>query len=172
MKLRLNNKFTVNQSVDKVWAVMADDFVNISQWASSIAESRENHLLRNKALNNAPVAGRICTAPGYGEVFEAITHFDSEAKEFHYSANASAMPNFVTNLENKWCFVDLEDSQTEVTSAATVTMNNFPGYLAAPFMRLQMNHMIKLFADELKYYVETGQIPETKLRAIAKYKKV
>jgi len=33
-----------------------------------------------------------------------------------------------------------------------------------------MNRMSKIFADELKFYVETGQIPKTKLKAIAKQK--
>ena len=32
--------------------------------------------------------------------------------------------------------------------------------------------MPKVFAEELKYYVETGEIPETKLKAIAKSQEV
>ena len=168
MEMKLTNKFLVNQSVSRVWAVMADDFINISKWASSIAESKENDELTTVPLSNAPVAGRVCTAPGYGDVHETITYFNSDAKEFHYTASASDMPKFVTNLENRWSFKAVSEDVTEVKTHATITMKDFPGYLAAPFLKLRMNHMAKVFADELKYYVETGEIPETKLRAIAK----
>ncbi len=47
-------------------------------------------------------------------------------------------------------------------------MKAFPGVLVAPFMRLQLRGVGKLFAEELKHYAETGEIAPSKRRALAR----
>ena len=170
MQMRLESSIIVNQDIERLWKIMALEFTSISKWASAISFSIADDSI-SKTMG-APVGGRVCKAPGYGDVYEEITHFDSVKKEFSYRANSSAMPTFVTGMENNWVFHDLGENRTEVSTRAFITMNDFPGRLLAPFMRLQMSRMGKRFREELKYYAETGEVAASKKRALAKVQKV
>ena len=170
MQLVIERDIVINQSVDRLWEILATEYVNIDQWASAIAASRADASV-TRQVEAAPVGGRICTAPGYGDVKEVITSFDEENKSYSYRGSASAMPRFVTDLLNHWSLHPLESNKTIVRSRAIIEMKSFPGFLAAPFMRVQFGRMGKVFADELTYYAETGQIAATKLKALEKENK-
>ncbi len=165
--MELINKIVIEQPVDKVWEIIADDFTNISKWASAIAQSTENPDLNTK-LDDAPTGGRVCSAPLFGEVQETLTHFDSQKKHFRYEASAEKLPSYITTIANNFSLEALADDRTELTTSVELKLKPFPGYLLYPFMRLQMNRMAAQVLGELKHYAETGELHPRKLKSLKK----
>jgi len=165
--MELINKIVIDQSIDKIWEIIADDFTNISTWASAIAASEENDALNTK-LEDAPSSGRVCSAPTFGQVQETFTHFDTTNKYYRYKATAEKLPSFIKNIANNFSLESLGPERTELTTRVELELKPFPGYLLFPFMRLQMNMMAAKLLEELKYYAETGEIHKRKLKSVKK----
>ena len=79
MKLKINGNIVVNQPIEQVWHILGEEFVNISHWASANAFSQADEAV-TPLVADAPVGGRVCTAPGYGDVREVITYFNAQEK--------------------------------------------------------------------------------------------
>ena len=163
--MNFDGRFTIDQSVEKVWQILAVDFADIGVWASSISFSRADESV-TEAPEGAPVGARVCIAPGFGDVHETLVRFDDEARIFSYRAEASGMPSFVRDLQNTWSLRALGPDRTEVRSQAVIVLDAFPGVLVAPFMQLRLRRLRRLFGEELKHYAETGEIAPSKIRAL------
>lgn len=168
--MELINKIVIEQSTEKVWEIIADDFTNISKWASAIAYSSDNPNLKTK-LDDAPTGGRVCSAPLFGEVRETLTHFDNQKKYFRYEASAEKLPTYIKTIANNFSLEALGHNRTELTTRVELELKPFPGYLLAPLMRLQMNRMAAQVLDELKHYAETGELHPHKLKSLKKLNK-
>lgn len=156
MQLKLNYDIVINQSASRLWQILAHDFVHISDWSSGVIASHANENAA-KLFADAPVGGRVCTVPGFGEIDERFIHFDTQNKSFAYRATASDMPNFVTEMENHWSVHELDADQCVVKSRAIVSLKNFPGFFVAPFMRLQFGRVANRFSKDLIHYAEAKQ---------------
>lgn len=165
--MNVEKSITVDQPVSKLWQIMATDYVKVSEWTSTVSASKPNDAVTT-TLEGAPTGGRVCTAPGFGDIKETITHFDEKSKTFSYKADASGMPGFVKGLGNTWSFRKLGPNKTEVAMRIQVDLNAFPGALMAPLMRAQMGRVGKITLEELKHYAETGQLHPRKVRALKK----
>ena len=165
--MQIKKSITVDQSMEKVWQIMATDYTKVGEWTSEIAVSENNDEVKTK-LEDAPAGGRVCTAPGFGDVKETITHFDESKKHFRYKADISSMPFFVKGIANTWSFRSLGPKKTEVNMKLDLDLNAFPGALMAPLMRVKMSKTANTILEELKYYAETGNIHPRKVKALKK----
>ena len=165
--MEIKKSITVNQSVNKVWEIMATDYTKVGEWTSAVTSSKPNDEVKPR-LTGAPAGGRVCTAPGFGDIKETITHYDEKQKHFRYAADISSMPFFVRGITNTWSFRSLGPGKTEVNMKMELDLNAFPGTLMAPFMRMQMTKSADVVLEELKYYAETGKIHPRKLKALEK----
>lgn len=163
----IEKSITVDQPVGKLWQIMATDYTSVGEWTSTVNVSKPNGAVTTK-LEGAPAGGRVCTAPGFGDIEETLTRFDEKHKIFSYKADASGMPGFVKGLHNTWSFRPLGPSKTEVTMRIEVELNAFLGTLVAPVMRAHMSKVGKVALEELKYYAKTGRIHPRKVRALQK----
>ena len=165
--MEINKTITVNQSLDKLWEIMATDYTKVAEWTSVLHASRNNDDITTR-LEGAPAGGRVCTAPGFGDIKETITHYDEKKKHFRYKADISSMPSFVKAIANNWSFRYLGSKKTEVTMKMELDLNAFPGTIMAPMMRLQMGRQGNILLEELKYYAETGKVHPRKTQALQK----
>ena len=165
--MEIKKSVIIDQSLDKIWKIMAEDYTRVGEWTSVIEFSKDNDAVKTR-LENAPAGGRVCTAPGFGDVRETITHFDEEDKYFRYQADISSMPFFVKGIANNWRFRSLGPKKTEVSSKVELELNTFPGALMAPIMRGQLVKASDTILEELKYYAETGNLHPRKLKALKK----
>ena len=165
--MEIKKTTTINQSIDKVWQIMATDYTRVGEWTSQVTLSKDNSEITAK-LPDAPAGGRVCTAPGFGDIKETITHYDENGTYFRYKADISSMPFFVKGIANGWRFRSLGPMKTEVTMKMELELNTFPGALMAPVMRSQMGKSANIILEELKYYAETGRIHGRKLKALKK----
>lgn len=165
--MEIKKSVTISQTIDKVWEIMATDYTRVGEWTSQITLSKNNDEVTAK-LPNAPAGGRVCTAPGFGDIKETMTHYDEGDKYFRYKADISSMPFFVKGIANGWRFRSLGPKKTEVNMRMELKLNAFPGTLMAPVMRAQMGKSANIILEELKHYTETGRIHERKLKALKK----
>ena len=167
MHVQLHDQITINAPANTVWHLLAHDFANIGQWASSIPTSKANRTLPVPA--GAGVGGRVCstTVPGFGDVEESMTSYDEGSMRFAYQAT-QGRPWFLKHAENHWSVRSLGPQTSLVETRAEIAINTFPGVFLAPLFRLQMARIGAQTLEELKYYVEHGQPHPRKLRALHK----
>ncbi len=161
MKTKINGEITLNVSAAKAWQILAHEFEHIERWASAIAASGVNSETIIPA--GAEVGGRVCTAPGFGDIQETFTYFDEE--QMRYGYRASGLPWFLTKAENNWSVRALSADRCVAQAQAEMELLFLPGLLILPIFKVQMRRLVNETMEELKYYAEQGQPHPRKLLA-------
>ena len=99
MHIQIKGQITINTPADKAWRVLAYEFGNIGHWATAIAESAA--VTDQPGPDGSAYSGRVCTAPGFGDVQENFTYYDEARMRFGYIATRG-LPGFITRAENNW----------------------------------------------------------------------
>ena len=162
--MKLASELTINAPADQVWKVVAHDFAQIGEWASGVTRSRVN--VDAEPLPDAHVGGRICTVPGIGEITETFTAYDERGRTFTYEA--TGMPFFVRRALNSWNVRALNDNTTQVTFQAEMKLLPVIGTVMGIPMKRQLVRVLDSATEELKHYVETGEIHPRKQRRQAR----
>ncbi|MEO6712801.1 MAG: SRPBCC family protein [Mycobacteriales bacterium] len=163
MKISVQSSAVIAAPADRVWAILADEFENVGQWASTIVSSTANPAA-TRVPDGAATAGRACTVPGFGVTDERFTHFEAAARTFTYSVAAEKMPGFVHDLRNTWSVRAVGTGQCEVTSHVTAEATGVMGSLAGPVLRRQLARTISPVLDDLRSYATTGRVSARKER--------
>ena len=166
-QIKITMTSVINASADRVWKVLAQDFVDISNWGGGIISSRPNPDATKK-FEEAPTGGRICEIAGMGEVLENIAHFDSAKHEIIWTATAEKLPGFVSDMQNAFTLKKIDGNTTEVTSNTSVTLNGIMGFLMKPMMKKPFVKQMNVTHADLGTFVETGKVSERKQRQIDK----
>lgn len=159
-------QFTMSKIIeapaDQVWKVVAHEFSDIGSWSSAVASSRQADVT---APDGAPVGGRVCTTPGFGDLDETITHYSEENRELTFEV--SGMPSFVTLARNHATVRPVGADRSEITFAATIETNAI-GKIMGPMFSLKLKSTLSTLLDELADYVEDGQVSKKKAKQLAK----
>ncbi|MDJ0752314.1 MAG: SRPBCC family protein [Ardenticatenaceae bacterium] len=156
MKLEVIGETIIEAPAAKVWRIIAHEFAHIGRWATSIPQSQE--VTSDDPENQGEVTGRVCATnvPGFSDITERFTYYDEEKMRYGYEA-VNGNPWFVNKAENNWSVKPLSPSISQVEFRGVVELKPFPGFLMAPFMRLQFKKVGREVSEELKYYVEQGE---------------
>lgn len=167
MSTKIEKSIVVNAPVEQAWQVAAVEYDQVGQWASSVAISKPNTQV--PAPEGANVGGRVCTAPGFGDVKETITAFDAQNNRFTYAV--SGLPGFVTKMNNTWAITEAGPGKSKLTLLVDMDTNAFPGTLMEPIMRRKLASTLDDFTEEFKLWVEQRQISPAKKKLNAKQAK-
>jgi hypothetical protein len=164
MHLQLKRQMTINAAAQKVWHVLAHEFSNVGQFASSIPESKP--VTDIPAPDGAEVGGRVCATavPGFAAVREIFTYYDEQSMRFGYEPT-EGRPWFIKRAENHWAVRVLGPQTALVESRADLEVNLFLGMFLGPLAKLFMGRVSAQFFEELKYFVEHDRPHPRKLRA-------
>ena len=162
MRIQMKGQITINAAADKVWRVLAHNFDDIGRWATVISASKAATDM--PAPEGAAVGGRVCSAPGFGEVQEKFTYYDEPARRFGYKG-IEGLPSFIKAAENNWSVHALGANKCLVESRAEVDFKLIPGLLMIPIFKFQMGRTGAKLLEELKYYVEHDHPHPRKLKA-------
>lgn len=165
--MAIKNSFTINTSADRVWQVIAKEFLDISKWARDVNASYDS-FSKTTIPEGAPAAGRFCEVSGFGKVDELIIHFDDKNKELTWTASADKMPGFVTNLQNAWTIKEIDSNKSLVTSQLSADLSGILGTIMYPLMKMNFSKLVKGFIEDFTIYSETGNISETKKKQLDK----
>jgi hypothetical protein len=164
MYIHFKDHILINAPATKVWRILAHEFDTIGDWASAIPTSQG--IAELPAPPGAPVGARVCSTavPGFGQIRETFTSYDDQGMSFSYEAT-EGRPWFIKHAENHWVVRSLGPSTSEVEARAEVEVSLFPGVFLAPLMRFQLGRTGIQTFEELKHYVERGQVHPRKLQA-------
>lgn len=162
--MQLAKSIVIHAPADKVWTILGDNFASISEWASDVQRSAPNADLI--APTGAPVGGRVCHVPGFGDIYETFTDYDAVGKRYTYEA--TGMPFFVKAAHNSWQIEALDAHSCRVGFKAEMRLLPVIGTLMGVPMRIQLSKVLQNAVEELKYYVETGNLHPRKLKKLGK----
>ena len=166
MGIEVSKKATFNVSADRLWSILADEFDKVGEWASGIDSSGPNPSA--VALEGAPMGGRVCQVPGFGDIDETFTSFNAENRSFAFAATATKIPSFVNNLTNHTSVKALGSEKSELQLKLTADTDGIRGAIVKPLMARKFSTAIDLVIEDLRVYAESGQISEQKTKALAK----
>lgn len=162
--MELHNQIVIDAPAARVWHVIGERFMHISEWAAPITTSCP-------VGEGKPGVGvtRACTIVPFGPVkagviTERLTSFDRDAMSLAYEAT-SGMPRFVVHAANRWTVTPLEAARSRLHIDATVTLRG-PLRLLGFFLGWQLRAGGARVAAELKHFVEHGG-PHPRKRASA-----
>jgi len=147
---------------DRVWKVLAQDFAKISEWYSGVPHSQPK--TDADVPQGADVGGRICKVPGLGEIHEKFTNYDTAKKHFAY--DVFGMPFFVKAARSVYDVETLEGGKSKVSLQAITEFKPVIGWLMVLPLKLQLNKLMGQLLEELKHYVEKGEIHPRKKKKI------
>ncbi|MBX2847279.1 MAG: SRPBCC family protein [Acidiferrobacterales bacterium] len=164
-EMKITKQLNINASSDAVWHVLGPRYEEAGLWASAVYTSTA--LRDSKPLNGAPVSGRVCET-SLGPFRETIVGYDSTARYLAYQATGTKMPFFVKRMQGSWKLNALGATGTEVNMTLDADIM-FPfDLLMGWMMKIQFNKVLNESLEELKHYVEKGEIHQRKARSMAK----
>jgi len=152
--MKIARELVMDVPADRVWQVLAQDFATIGEWFSGVDHSKVRADV--EAPQGAKVGGRICKVPGLGEIQERFTAFDESNKTFAYEV--SGMPFFVKAASNSFVVATIDGSKTRVSLEAITEVVRVIGWLPLIPMRIQLGRLMGMLLEELKHFVEQGDI--------------
>jgi carbon monoxide dehydrogenase subunit G len=152
----------INADSDRVWEVVAHDFANVGEWSSAVQSSGPN--LEADIPEGAEVGGRVC-ATDFGDLKETFTHYDETGKTFTFEV--TGMPSFITLARNRVVVTPAGPSSTDVSLNITMETNTI-GKVMGPMFAIKLKATLNGFLDELKAYLEAGELSKRKQKQLAK----
>ena len=156
--LNIQESIVIDVSKEKLWEITALQFDKIGDWSSGVVRS-EGH---GTSDLGAVCLERNCepSYKGFNRTTERIVDYQPADHQFTYKIVAG-LPGMVQNATNTWTHVEIGDN-TLLTMDVHMQLKGFMGWLMKIPMKKQMGKILKENLEELKTYVETGQIHERK----------
>jgi hypothetical protein len=160
--MELRAEVIIGAPARRVWAVLGEQFGDISRWAAPIQAS---------SIDGAPTVGacRTCHIAGFGPfkpgvIKERLIAFAPEPMSFAYRA-VEGLPGFVGDAVNRWSVEPLDEHRSVVRVHATVELRG-PMRLVGALLRWRMRVAGERTLEELKHHVENGRPHPRKLHAM------
>ena len=157
--MKFSKDITINASAEKVWDILAHQFVDVGVWARSVPKSEVNHT--PPKVNGSPVGGRLCDT-SIGHISEEFTAYDEEGMTFSFKGVITSKMFTSVISTNAVTSIDEKTSKVTVTPAIDLT---FLGKLMSPMIRMNLNKTINGVLDDLKYFAENDKPSPEKLKA-------
>jgi hypothetical protein len=162
--MELKHEIEIEAAPERVWAVLGERFMQVSDWASPI----------NSSCAVGPAEPRVgamraCSIPQVGPVKagvvrERLTKFDRGQMSFEYEL-VEGKPGFVALAVNRWTVVRLEGERALAQSSATLELKG-PIKLLGWLIRWQFQAAGARVLEDLKYFVEHERPHPRKLASL------
>ena len=158
----VSSKILIDAPADTVWAVLAEDFANIHEWASGVTTSSPH----GGPLTDIGYSGRICkiNAPGFNDTTERILDYNKDELRITYQL-VKGLPGFVKNAINDWKIIPNEET-SHVHTETSMLVSGVLGTLMKRMMTKNTQRVLNQMGDELKHFVEKGKPHPRKLKAL------
>ena len=137
---------TVEVSADRSWSIIAEQFGDAAEWASSLSSSR---LDREELEVGATRIGQL----GKRQLQEKVTRLDRESRVFAYELIDPPGP--VQAATNTWSITSIASDRSKIESEMDLSLH----WLAiplTPLIRLGLKRQIASAIEEFRTFAETG----------------
>ncbi len=163
--MNVSKSITINQPIDLVWKILAEDFDQAHLWMGFVKRSYE--LDAKPQTSTAPVAGRVCEFKDdpkalYAE--EVITEYNKKDHYIVFDVVPKNAPGLLPLKKNvvKATLVDLGDNQTKVLWVSTPELKPM-GKILSPLLKMGLGKAFTDILKDLKKYCEGLSYPENKV---------
>lgn len=160
--MQFQKNTSINAPIDRVWQVVAHDFDKVGEWSSAVQSSGAN--LEASIPDGATVGGRVC-ATDFGDLKETFTAYDEAKHTFTF--RVTGMPSFITLAQNTVKVTPSGGGTTDVSLNIQMETNAV-GKIMGPMFAIKLKSALNAFLDELKIYVERGELSSRKKKQLAK----
>ena len=105
-------------------------------------------------------------AKGFRSIKEKLVQYDTKKHELTYEVY-DGFPGFVKLASNHWTVKNLSPTTSQVEMNVTMKMKPFMGSLMGGVMNKKINRLLPTVLNDLKVYVETGEVSESKAARMA-----
>lgn len=161
--MTLNHETIIRKPIQEVWEVLGGQFAEAHRWASGLHHSEGFGQRGRQAICDE----RACDINGMGWVREKVIEFDPQSHVLAYDV-IGGFPFFVKSGKNRWQLV-AEGVQTRVIMKAEIETQGIVGMLMRPMLGMQMGQLLRITTDDLKYFLEEGQVHPRKAEALKKH---
>jgi hypothetical protein len=112
---------TIDASAAEVWAVLADEFVDIAAWSPGVKSSGPNPATP-EGINGSRYGGRVADIEGLGRTDVRITAYDAENLTLSYMVEAENIPPFIERITNNWTVTAYGPESSNVDATVEITI--------------------------------------------------
>lgn len=162
--MKLSRTVTINKPVNQIWQVAAEDFANAYKWMTGVVHSYE-HQASGQSSVQPP--GRICNLDNKADPFHAVENiliFDAEKhllefEVFPVKTSGPGLPVIRNHVQLQ--LISNPNGSTRVLWNCDVELKLL-GKILSPLLKLGLNKAFDGVLNDLKVYVETGQVSAQK----------
>jgi len=157
--MRVTTSIPINAPAADVWHIIGPGFGDVSDWATTVADSR---LVGDGHPDAAPFTGRACTIAeaGFDHLTEEILTYEPSSFRLSYRAS-SGMPSIVERAINTWSVADDGPHTSVFTMDAEVDVSR-QARLLGPAVGMYLGMFARRTSKDLKVYAETGEVSNEK----------
>lgn len=160
--MQFQKSIDIDAPIDRVWRVVAHEFADVGTWSSAVQSSGAN--LEAAVPDGATVGGRVC-ATSFGDLKETFTAYDEARHQFTF--RVTGMPSYITLAQNTVTATPTGVGTTEVSLNIRMETSAV-GKVMGPMFAIKLKTTLNTFLDELKAYVERGEVSGRKKKQLAK----
>ena len=156
----IQESIVIHVPKEKLWETTALQFSRIGDWSPGVVRSKGN----GTSQLGAACMERLCEPSyrGFTKTIERIVDYKPEIYQFTYQIVA-VMPKIVQRATNTWTHIDRGEA-TQIMMDVNMELKGFVGWLMRKPMQKRMVKILRENLEELKTFVETGQVHERKKR--------
>ncbi len=169
--MKITKKITINKSIDTVWKVWAEEFDKAGDWMAQVDHTIQK--ATGTKTKDAPMIGRVCNFtpnPDGPKAIEDITLYD----QTNYKMNLEVVPKNVPIPLKRNLFSShlhkIANNKTEIVLDADIQLT-WKGYLLYPLIKKGFTKSYNELLEELKYYIEKGEVHPRKKQKLTQNKK-
>lgn len=160
-EIHVKKELGIDQNVEVVWEVMGKQYAQVHKWSSNFKDSKPGG---NSRFSGLDYSERI-TLTDRGETVQELDSFNSTTHTLAYHITKGA-PSIAKHASSVWSLDNIDQNKTKVGIEFNLVTKGLLGFLMASKIKKGIGKSASEIAEELKYYVETGQPHPRKMETI------
>jgi|GEM_PF-1172275 len=158
----ISSSIYIETSIDHLWQKTALEFDKIGIWSASLDHSSAGNT--GNEFPGISCTERVCSPnqKGLSKTVERIIDVKAEQYQFTYEI-AQGLPSFVGYATNTWQ-LEPEGNGVRMSMTAKMELKGFLAWLMGGIMERKMENLLNENLEELKYYVEHGEVHPRKAK--------
>ena len=155
----VRNEMVIERSANDVWKVMGNGFAQIHVWSSFFKDSKPTG---ESKFDGIDFSARDTLVQGGGNT-HTLDVFDAENHVLSYTVTAGAPP-FANKAEAEWALEIIDEHSCRASIDVKIELKDVVPAEKAKEVNAWLGKSSENMLEELKHYVETGNLHERKLK--------
>lgn len=152
--LQLDQKITINKSVEEVWEVFNDQSL-LTKWTQDVQSSSFD----DRMASPGQLRKNTCVVNGKQGTIETrcVNMLGKERAEFIVEKDSFGMTKILVGMSFAAEFREVSKGVTEFSMLSHYTPKNFLLKMLNPVIKMKMGKEVQVMIEGLKNFVETGE---------------